>query len=326
MSFIDIRSNMRVAAEKVFFIYCLCNMKGQDQQYNGTQVELVPQRNKKTGHVEYGVMDPTTKERIRSRRPPYKLLVVGKNQVENSSIIPEARQSRAMLYDGTTGSGGLSNTSSSKLAFNNVSAQLRTRAKVNMHRQRLPSLQAALVQMFEEFDEDGSGNIDEEELHYGLTEIAGVNVSRYETSLLFPLFDDDGNGTVEVDEFFNAILGDSVHSMGPGGGTSIHGRKLSIVKRAHKAGKKAREVRLETRTQAGVESRRQAKFNIANQRVVALKRQRKARKQLIAGRPEWARGNKRFLKMEKRLAFDVRSPDIARMGGRARRVLEEDTK
>ena len=52
----------------------------------------------------------------------------------------------------------------------------------------------------------------------------------------------------------------------------------------------------------------------------------KARKQLVAGRPEWARGNKRFLKMEKRLAFDVRSPDIARIGGRARRVLEEDMK
>jgi Ca2+-binding EF-hand superfamily protein len=112
---------------------------------------------------------------------------------------------------------GLNNTASSRRAFETVSAQIRTRGKINMRKLKYPTLMSALQAMFEEFDVDGNGKVDEEELYTGLTEIAGVAMSRYEVSLLFPLFDLDDNKSIELPEFFAAILADH-HSTSSGAG------------------------------------------------------------------------------------------------------------
>jgi hypothetical protein len=87
LPFDEIESKKRVGEEKVFFIYLLTGMKGRDQQYNGTEVELLPEYDTNTGALEgYGVIDPMTKQRIRSRRPPYKLLVVSTENISNTLV------------------------------------------------------------------------------------------------------------------------------------------------------------------------------------------------------------------------------------------------
>ena len=72
---------------------------------------------------------------------------------------------------------------------------------------------AAIHSIFQEFDQDGNGHIDEEELGVLVREVVkrgGVKLepgfSKVDISRIMQAFDQDGNGTVEEDELVNWIL------------------------------------------------------------------------------------------------------------------------
>ena len=63
-----IKAGRRSAKPKTIFIYELVNLRGIDERYNGTEVIIEPDQ-KNPGL--YCVLDPKSKQRLRSKRPPH---------------------------------------------------------------------------------------------------------------------------------------------------------------------------------------------------------------------------------------------------------------
>lgn len=66
------------------------------------------------------------------------------------------------------------------------------------------SFGAKIRAVFNEFDKDGGGTIDAEELHSAMM-AAGVNLSKREITVMMKEADADNNGSVDFDEFFTMI-------------------------------------------------------------------------------------------------------------------------
>eukprot|EP01052_Picozoa_sp_SAG31_P019599 SAG31_NODE_1436_length_8345_cov_32.360660_3_plen_229_part_00 len=62
-----------------------------------------------------------------------------------------------------------------------------------------------VVQIFRMFDIDGSGDLDDAELHAALVAIGMENISRRQVRALMQAVDDDGSGTLDVSELLKAI-------------------------------------------------------------------------------------------------------------------------
>ena len=131
--------------------------------------------------------------------------------------------------------GAANNRSSANAALQYVTSKIRAVIK------KSPS---SVENIFAQLDKNKSGDIDKEEFFQGCKEL-GVEISRRELDLVWPVFDIDGNGSLNIGEFISFA---NKGGNGQQGASALKGNQSMYHKIATHATVEQRQARIEMKS------------------------------------------------------------------------------